>query len=123
MNAPNLNVRITPEAVPAKATHSGDKARPPEATLRMTTGSCMIWTQRMLQALERGNDGRKWHTLIEKVCAPVNLQRAQSTVTQRKTGPGIDGRSATSVAKDAEAEVATLERLLREGKDEAQPMK
>jgi RNA-directed DNA polymerase len=89
----------------------------------MSTGSCMIWTQRMLQALERGNDGRKWHTLIDKVYAPVNLRSALCTVTQRKTSPGIDGRSATSVAKDAEAEVATLERLLREGKYEPQPVK
>lgn len=94
----------------------GDKAHPPEATVRMSTGSCMIWTQRMLQALARGNDGRKWHTLIDKVYAPVNLRSALCTVTQRKTSPGIDGRSAASVARDAEVEVATLERLLREGK-------
>jgi RNA-directed DNA polymerase len=77
----------------------------------------------MLQALERGNDGRKWHTLIDKVYAPANLRSALSTVTQRKTSPGIDGRSAASVARDAEAEVATVERLLREGKYEPQPVK
>ena len=64
MNAPIQSVPPTPEAVPARATPPGDKAHPPEATVRMSTGSCMIWTQRMLQALERGNDGRKWHTLL-----------------------------------------------------------
>ena len=123
MNAPIQSVPPTPEAVPARATPPGDKAHPPEATVRMSTGSCMIWTQRMLQALARGNDGRKWHTLIDKVYAPVNLRSALCTVTQRKTSPGIDGRSAASVARDAEAEVATLERLLREGKYEPQPVK
>lgn len=122
----NASVQImppTPGAVPAKATLPGDKAHPPEATVRMSSGSCMIWTQRMLQALERGNDGRKWHTLIDKVYAPANLRSALCTVTQRKTSPGIDGRSAASVARGAEAEVATLERLLREGKYEPQPVK
>lgn len=123
MNASIQIVPPTPGAVPVKATPPGDKAHPPEVTVRMSIGSCMIWTQRMLQALERGNDGRKWHTLIDKVYATANLRLALSTVTQCKTSPGIDGRSAGSVARDAEAEVATLERLLREGKYEPQPVK
>lgn len=123
MNAPRPERPQTPGAVPAGATPPGDSGQEQEATLPMSQGSRLIWTQRMLQALERGNDGRKWHTLIDKVYAPANLRSALSTVTQRKTSPGIDGRSAASVARDAEAEVATLERLLREGKYEPQPVK
>lgn len=123
MNAPRPERPQTPGAVPAGATPPGDSGQEQEATLPMSQGSRLIWTQRMLQALERGNDGRKWHTLIDKVYAPANLRSALSTVTQRKTSPGIDGRSAASVARDAEAEVATLERLLREGKYEPRPVK
>jgi len=123
MNAPRPERPQTPGAVPAGATPPGDSGQEQEATLPMSQGSRLIWTQRMLQALERGNDGRKWHTLIDKVYAPANLRSALSTVTQRKTSPGIDGRSAASVARDGEAEVATLERLLREGKYEPQPVK
>ena len=123
MNAPRPERPQTPGAVPAGATPPGDSGQEQEATLPMSQGSRLIWTQRMLQALERGNDGRKWHTLIDKVYAPANLRSALSTVTQRKTSPGIDGRSAASVARDAEAEVATVERLLREGKYEPQPVK
>ena len=123
MNAPNQRMPTTPGTVPAKATPPGDKAHPPEKAARMSESSRKIWTRRMLQALGRGNDGRKWHTLIDKVYAPMNLQRALGTVTRRKTSPGIDGRSAASVARDAESEVATLERLLREGKYEPQPVK
>ena len=123
MNAPRPERPQTPGAVPAGATPPGDSGQEQEATLPMSQGSRLIWTQRMLQALERGNDGRKWHTLIDKVYAPANLRSVLSTVTQRKTSPGIDGRSAASVARDAEAEVATLERLLREGKYEPQPVK
>lgn len=123
MNAPRPERPQTPGAVPAGATPPGDSGQEQEATLPMSQGSRLIWTQRMLQALERGNDGRKWHTLIDKVYAPANLRSALSTVTQRKTSPGIDGRSTARVARDAEAEVATLERLLREGKYEPQPVK
>jgi len=123
MNAPRPERPQTPGAVPAGATPPGDSGQEQEATLPMSQGSRLIWTQRMLQALERGNDGRKWHTLIDKVYAPANLRSALSTVTQRKTSPGIDGRSAASVARDGEAEVATIERLLREGKYEPQPVK
>lgn len=147
MNAPRPERPQTPGAVPAGATPPGDSGQEQEATLPMSQGSRLIWTQRMLQALERGNDGRKWHTLIDSraerdsqpqaaraagegrgaarsnVYAPANLRSALSTVTQRKTSPGIDGRSAASVARDGEAEVATIERLLREGKYEPQPVK
>ena len=90
----------------------------------MSPESCLIWTERMLQALARGNEGRKWHTLIDKVFAPRNLQTALSKVTLRKTtAVGVDGRSAMSVAQNAPAEVALLERLLREGKYEPQPVR
>ena len=123
MNAPSQRVPPTPETVPAKATPSGDSGGGQMVTLSVPQGSRTIWTQRMLQALERGNDGRKWHTLIDKVYAPGNLRSALCTVTQRKTSPGIDGRSAASVAREAEAEIATIERLLREGKYEPQPVK
>jgi RNA-directed DNA polymerase len=90
----------------------------------MSKGSRQIWTERMLQALARGNEGRKWHTLIDKVHSPVNLREALCKVTRRKkTAAGVDGRSASSVALHAEAEVTLLERLLREGKYEPQPVR
>lgn len=123
MNAQGPTVPQTPGAVPERATPPGDSDDPQEEYLRMSLGSCMVWTQRMLQALERGNEGRKWHTLIDKVYAPANLRSALCTVTQRKTSAGVDGRSAQSVADQAEAEVALIERLLREGKYEPQPVR
>ncbi len=63
--------------------------------------------------------------LGEKPCSRP-LQQVSKRSGQRGCrvfGGGMVGRSATSVAKDAEAEVATLERLLREGKYEPQPVK
>jgi len=89
----------------------------------MSQGSCLVWTERMLQALERGNEGRKWHTLIDKVYAPKNLMQALCSVTRRKTAAGVDGRSAQSVARNAPAEISLLERLLREGSYDPQPVR
>lgn len=66
MNALTQIMPPTPDAVPAKATPTGDKDIPREATVRMSIGSCMIWTPRMLQALERGNDGSPNDYFAEK---------------------------------------------------------
>jgi hypothetical protein len=41
----------------------------------------MVWTERMLAALARGNDARQWHTLIDKVFAPKTLALALASAT------------------------------------------
>jgi RNA-directed DNA polymerase len=69
----------------------------------------------MLKALERGNDKRKWHTLSDKVWSPKTLSLALQAVVSNQGAPGIDGRTTEAVAKDAMAETALIERLLREG--------
>jgi hypothetical protein len=50
----------TPGAVSDRTTPPGDSGSPQPEWLRMSQGSCLVWTERMLQALERGNEGRKW---------------------------------------------------------------
>ena len=72
----------------------------------------------MLAALARGNDGRQWHTLIDKVFAPKNLWLALETVVARQGAPGVDGQTTAAVATRAAEEVALLARLLQEGKYE-----
>ncbi len=72
----------------------------------------------MLAALERGDDGRQWHTLNDKIWSPKNLGLALQTVTARKGAAGIDGQRTEAVEKRAEAELALIERLLREGRYE-----
>ena len=55
----------------------------------------------MLAALERGNDGRKWHTLIDKVFSPKTLAVALQAVVKNDGAPGIDG--ITTEAMDRKA--------------------
>ena len=77
----------------------------------------------MLAALERGNDGRQWHTLIDKVLSPKNLRLALTTVVARKGAPGVDGQTTKAVATRAEEEVAQIARLILEGRYEPRPVR
>lgn len=77
----------------------------------------------MLTALERGNDKRKWHTLIDKVSSPKTLTVALQAVVENRGAPGIDGRTTHAVEKEADGELALIERLLREDKYEPKPVK
>ena len=89
----------------------------------LSPNSLLMWTAPMLAALERGNDGRQWHTLIDKVWSPKNLRLALKTVVAKKGAPGIDGQTTATVQKHAEAELSVVERLLREGRYEPRPVK
>lgn len=68
----------------------------------------------MRAALERGNDKRKWHTLMDKVMSQKTLNIALQAVVARQGAPGIDGRTTQAMSAEAEAEVALMERQLRE---------
>ena len=43
-----------------------------------------VWTERMLETLERGIKGGKWFSLIDKVWKMENLQRLIQKRVQRK---------------------------------------
>jgi RNA-directed DNA polymerase len=70
----------------------------------------------MRETLERGNDGRPWHTLIDKVWSPKNLRLALETGVEKKGAAGIDGQTTEAVHRRAEEELALIERLRRERK-------
>ena len=67
------NTLQKPGAVSAKTTPTGDNEREGPEKLSLSLGSCLIWTKRMLENLVRGNEGKKWHTLIDKVFSLKNL--------------------------------------------------
>jgi RNA-directed DNA polymerase len=89
----------------------------------LSPNSLLVWTERMLAALERGNDGRQWHTLIDKVWSPKNLSAALAMVVARAGAPGVDGQRTEAVAARAEEELATITRLLRESRYEPKPVR
>jgi RNA-directed DNA polymerase len=77
----------------------------------------------MLAALARGNDGRAWHTLSDKVWSPKTLRLALQTVVARNGAAGVDGQTCAAVAARAEAEVAQISRLLQAGRYEPKPVR
>lgn len=113
----------TPPPVPGKATRGGESRGLQWGTLWLSHDSCLVWSERMLAALERGNDGKKWHSLMDKVFSPKTLRLALETVTAKKGAAGIDGESTQVVAAKVETEVALLHRLLSQGRYEAEPVR
>ena len=54
----------------------------------------VVWTDRMLTTLlENKVKGGKWHALIDKVYAPLNLYTAARKVTGKQKAGGVDGQS------------------------------
>lgn len=72
-----------------------------------------VWTERMLEALERGVKGGRWYALIDKVYEPRALQRACTRVCGNAGAAGSDGQSVAQFAARLEREVARLSEELR----------
>jgi len=88
-----------PERVPFSATPAGE-------TLTIGQGAQRaVWTDRMLTTLlEDKVKGGKWHALIDKVYAPLNLFASALKVTGKKKAAGVDGQSCDDFAKNLREE-------------------
>lgn len=82
-----------------------------------------MWTERMLEALERGVKGGKWHSLIDKVTREESLRAAWKRVEERKGGGGVDGMSIRLFAARVDKRLGRLSEQLREGSYEPRAVK
>jgi RNA-directed DNA polymerase len=82
-----------------------------------------VWTERMLEALEMGVRGGKWHSLIDKVYREESLRVAWRHVQERGGCAGIDKVSIAMFAKRVDKRIERLSEQLREGRYEARPVK
>jgi RNA-directed DNA polymerase len=71
-----------PVTVPFAATPAGEPL-----SIREWANPC-VWTDRMLTTLEQGVRGGRWHTLIDKVYAPLNLYAASGNVVGNRGAAG-----------------------------------
>lgn len=77
-----------PVRVPFSATPTGETP-----TIRRWAQP-VVWTDRMLTTLLNNKvKGGRWHALIDKVYAPLNLYSAALKVTGKKKAAGVDGQS------------------------------
>ena len=60
-----------------------------------------VWTERMVDALERGVKGGKWHSLIDKVYADRTLSAAWRRVERNGGSGGVDGERIRDFKREA----------------------
>jgi len=72
-----------------------------------------VWTERMLEALERGVKGNVWFSLIDKVCRQGTLYAAWSAVRANGGSAGSDHQSIKEFQGKLEENLRKLEEELR----------
>jgi RNA-directed DNA polymerase len=96
-----------PVTVPFAATPAG---KPP--SMRDWANPC-VWTDRMLTTLEQGVRGGKWHTLIDKAYAPLNLFAASSHVIGNQGAAGVDHQTVENFEANRLKELDKLHETMR----------
>jgi RNA-directed DNA polymerase len=115
-------MKTSKETTPAPVTNASKQAG---ETLRQRWNwvEPKVWTERMLEALERGVKGEKWYALIDKVEDPRTLGRAFAAVAGRQGAAGSDGQQIVQFAAGLERELAELAAQLHEGRYRPHPVR
>jgi RNA-directed DNA polymerase len=98
-----------PSSVPATAQQDGD------VPSRWGWTERVVWTERMLTALDMGVKGGKWFRLIDKVYAEPNLLAGYGKVAANGGAPGVDHITVEAFGNDLEANVGKLVAALHGG--------
>jgi len=89
----------------------------------LSLGSSTVWTERMLATLERGIEGGKWFSLVDKVWNEKHLKMAAGSVIGKKGAAGVDGQSCEMLEAHITETVEELSRLLKTDRYEPRPAK
>ncbi len=81
------------------------------------------WTERMLEALERGVKGDKWYSLMDKVYSKRNLEAAYEKVASNKGSAGVDHVTIDMFEAHRERNLERLHDQLRQGSYRPQPVR
>lgn len=82
-----------------------------------------VWTDRMLNALNRGVKGGKWFALIDKVYRPANLEMAFEKVLSNGGSPGVDNQSVERFDKRRRENIDRLSSELKSGEYGPKPVR
>ena len=82
-----------------------------------------VWTERMVATLERGIEGGKWYSLMDKVWKMENLQSAARQVLTKGGAAGVDGMSCEHYGQDIAARLERLQDQLRKSNYQPSPVK
>jgi RNA-directed DNA polymerase len=82
-----------------------------------------VWTEPMLMALERGMEGNKWFSLIDKVCSERTLGLAWEKVKANAGACGVDGITIERFDKDSQIRLLAVNEQLKRGDYQPKPVK
>jgi RNA-directed DNA polymerase len=82
-----------------------------------------VWTERMLEALEKGVKGGVWFSLIDKVYRPTTLYAAWLSVKANKGKAGSDHQSIKDFEQDLTGNLDRLHQELKEGSYRPRPIR
>lgn len=101
---------------------AGPAKREREVTPQWAWTEPSVWTERMLDALEKGVKGGRWYSLIDKVYAEETLWAGWRSVKRNGKSGGVDGQTIAQFERDVEKRIAHLQELIRTGAYEPQPV-
>ena len=107
-----------PGAVPERATQAGEASPRDRDWVERH-----VWTERMLEALEKGVKGGVWFSLIDKVYRPSTLYAAWAGVKRNGGSGGTDRQSIEDFERNLESEIARLSEELRTGSYRPRPIR
>lgn len=116
-------MKASEQATPAVVAPSGPKQAGEALRQRWYWAEATVWTERMLETLERGVKGGKWFALIDKVYDPRNLRSAYGRVYGNQGAAGSDGQSLEGFAARLEAELGKLGTELKESRYQPHPVR
>ena len=82
-----------------------------------------VWSEPMLAVLERGLEGNKWFSLIDKVWSERTLGLAWEKVKSNAGACGVDGITIGRFAKDSQRRLLAVKEQLKRGTYQPKPVK
>jgi len=82
-----------------------------------------VWTERMLDTLERGIKGGKWFSLVDKVWDEQHLLLGAWSVIRNDGAAGVDAQSCAQLEAHLKESVGELARLLKTERYQPRPVK
>lgn len=110
----------TPAPVTAASKQAGEA---PQRKLALSLGSSAVWTERMLDTLERGIKGGKWFSLVDKVWNEQHLLLGAWSVIRNDGAAGVDGQSCAQLEAHLQETVGELAQLLKTDRYQPRPIK
>ena len=94
-----------------------------EIRARWSWSEPSVWTERMLETLERGVKGGKWHSLYDKVYREGSLRAGWEQVETRGGTGGVDKESIATFRDRVDKRLTRLSEQLKEGAYEPRAVK